>query len=68
MFKFPTILAFLAFFKNVIGSTGPYLKLTSDGPVILDATISFRAELWGADDYEPPFYFSWGKKFYYFYF
>jgi len=33
--------------------------LTSDGPVVLDATISFRAELKDFEGYDPPFYFSW---------
>lgn len=39
----------------------PFLRLTSDGPVVLDATITFKAELHDVEDYEPPFYFAWSK-------
>ena len=55
------ILATLAFLKNVTGE--PFLKLTSDGPVVLDATITFKAQLFGAQEYEPPYYFTFSKFF-----
>ena len=47
----------LAFFRG--SQADPWVKLTSDGPVVLDATISFRAELKDFEGYDPPFYFSW---------
>jgi len=37
----------------------PIVKLSSDGPVVLDATISFRVELFNVEGYQRPFYFSW---------
>ena len=55
------ILATLAFLRNVTGE--PFLKLTSDGPVVLDATITFKAQLFGAQEYEPPYYFTFSKLF-----
>ena len=39
----------------------PIVKLSSDGPVVLDATISFRVELFNVEGYQRPFYFSWSK-------
>ena len=42
----------------------PYLKLTSNGPIILDATITFTAELMDSDlkiRHTPPFYFKFCK-------
>ena len=59
MYSLSHLVAFLAFLKSVFGN--PELKLYSDGPVVLDATISFKAQLVGASDYEPPFYFTWSK-------
>ena len=47
---------------QVLGFSDPYVKLTSDGPVVLDATISFTAQLINSEDYDPPFYYSWGKN------
>ena len=55
------ILATLAFLRNATGE--PFLKLTSDGPVVLDATITFKAQLFGAQEYEPPYYFTFSKLF-----
>ena len=49
----------LAFFGVSQAWADPWVKLTSDGPVVLDATISFRAELKDFEGYDPPFYFSW---------
>jgi len=56
MLNVSIILATLAFLRNVTGE--PFLKLTSDGPVVLDATITFKAQLFGAQEYEPPYYFT----------
>ena len=40
----------------------PYLKLTSNGPIILDATITFTAELIETDHrHTPPYYFKFCK-------
>ena len=61
MLTVPFILATLAFLRNVTGE--PFLKLTSDGPVVLDATITFKAQLFGAQEYEPPYYFTFSKFF-----
>ena len=37
------------------------LKLETDGPAVLDAQISVKAEIQNAKDYEGPFYFSFSK-------
>ena len=37
------------------------VTLTSDGPVVFDATISFRAEFYD-EDATPPFFYSWSKS------
>ena len=42
------------------------VTLTSDGPVVFDATISFRAEFFDADA-TPPFYYSWSKSIFFLY-
>lgn len=39
----------------------PSVTLTSDGPVVLDATITFTAQVENSEDYDPPYYFSWSK-------
>ena len=41
----------------------PSVELTSDGPVVLDATITFKAHVLNDEDYGPPYYFSWSKIF-----
>ena len=48
-------------FLAEIALADPRVELTSDGPVVLDATISFRAELKDIEDYDPPYYFTWSK-------
>ena len=52
---------FVTAFLAEIALADPWVKLTSDGPVVLDATISFRAELKDIEDYDPPYYFTWSK-------
>ena len=37
------------------------LKLETDGPAVLDAPLSVKAEIQNAKDYEGPFYFSFSK-------
>ena len=39
------------------------LRVTSDGPAVLDATINFKAVLINSDSYSGPFYFRWGNFF-----
>ena len=60
------LLFFTSFVLNpeqALGYDDPSVELTSDGPVVLDATITFQAKLKNVQDYEPPFYFSWSKSF-----
>ncbi len=61
MFVFVSkILTILAMVNSVFGK--PFLKLTSNGPVILDATITFTAELIETDHiHTPPYYFKFCK-------
>jgi hypothetical protein len=40
------------------------LRITSDGPAVLDAKINFQAVLINSDSYSGPFYFRWGNFFY----
>jgi hypothetical protein len=37
------------------------VQLTSDGPAVLDSTITFQAKLINAESYSGPFYFRWSK-------
>ena len=56
------ILTILAMVNSIFGK--PFLKLTSDGPIILDATITFTAELMDTDlriMHTPPYYFKFCK-------
>ena len=38
------------------------VKVTSDGPAILDSEITFRAVLVNSESYRGPFYFRWSKS------
>ena len=46
--------------ENCFGCDG-ILLLETDGPAVLDAQISVKAEIKNAKDYEGPFYFSFSK-------
>ena len=46
--------------ENCFGCDG-ILHLETDGPAVLDAQISVKAEIKNAKDYEGPFYFSFSK-------
>ncbi len=54
-----SIFAFLLAFVLKGALSDPYIKVTSDGPAVLDAPVRFSATLHDADDYEGPFYFRW---------
>ena len=58
------LLIILTMVNNIYGKPKgkPYLKLTSNGPIILDATITFTAELIETDhSHTPPYYFKFCK-------
>jgi hypothetical protein len=56
---FPLIVVVLM--SSALGNAkgNPTIKLTSNAPAILDAQISFKAELLDADGYQGPFFFKW---------
>jgi hypothetical protein len=58
---FPLIVVVLM--SSALGNAkgNPTIKLTSNAPAILDAQISFKAELLDADGYQGPFFFKWSK-------
>ena len=45
--------------KEAMTTGRPYVRLTSDGPVVRDATITFKAELELGEEVALPYYFSW---------
>lgn len=47
--------------ENNLAWGDPSVELTSDGPVVLDAVINFRAVLKDVEDIDPPYYYSWSK-------
>lgn len=56
---FLTLLTLLPSIFLGVARADPYLKLSSNGPAVLDAPITFHAQLLDAEEYEGPFYFRW---------
>ena len=51
----------LAFLHNVNSFRDTEVQITSDGPAVLDSTITFQAKLINSESYSGPFYFRWSE-------
>ena len=61
----PTPTAFvvlLTILPNVNSFRDTEVQITSDGPAVLDSTITFQAKLINSESYSGPFYFRWSKS------
>ena len=63
MIKFLTACALVSALPFATSYRDTSLKVTSDGPAVLDAKINFRAVLIDSDSFSGPFYFRWSKSF-----
>ena len=60
----PMPLAFavlLAFLPNANSFRDTEVQLSSDGPAVLDSSITFQAKLINSESYSGPFYFRWSE-------